>query len=207
MKKFSINEVDFSKYDLVIFDLDDTLYPEKDYLFLVYQEIADYTQQKYGISKKISFSFLKESFLKNGRENLLDIFIKEKQIDNKEIKNYLYIMRTISLRGKLKLFPLIKLKLKQAVSTTKVCVVTNGNPIQQRNKVAQIDWDDIEVHNIYYANEISPKPSCEIYEIIKKDFLLNENDKILMIGDSQIDEEFAKNIDADFCLVDNDIKS
>ncbi len=201
MKKFFINEVDFSKYDLVIFDLDDTLYSEKDYLFQVYQEIAEYIESNYKILKEESFHFLKEYFLIKGRKKLFDEFIKEKQIGSSEIDDFLHIMRTISLPNKLSLYPLMKEKLKEVIGKTKVCVVTNGNPIQQRNKVAQINWENIEIRNIYYANEVVPKPSVAVFEIIKKDFLFKGNDKILMIGDSQVDEEFAKNIGADFVKI------
>ncbi len=201
MKKFSINEVDFSKYNLIIFDLDNTLYLEKDYLFEVYEKIAEYTEKKYGLSKELSFDFLKNYFEKKGRENLLDIFIEEKQINRNEIGVFLHIMRNISLKRKLDLLHLSKIKLMEAISVSNVCIVTNGNPIQQKNKIKQINWGNIKIKKVYYANEIAPKPSKEIFKNIQKDFRLTNNHKTLMIGDSEVDKDFAKNIGADYVFI------
>ncbi len=201
MKKFSIRGINFSKYDLVIFDLDNTLYSEKDYLFQVYRKIADYTQEKYGISSDLSYIFFINYFIKQGRINLFDTFFEQNNIDSKEIETYLHIMRTITLDRKLELYPLIVKYVEKAQEKSNVCIVTNGNPIQQRNKVAQIDWKGIKINKIYYANELAPKPSNEIFKLIKEDFSLIDTSKVLMLGDSIIDRDFAINIGADFINV------
>lgn len=202
MKNYSINTVNFSKYKLVIFDLDNTLYNENTYLFEVYKEIANYMYVKYNISKETSYFFLKETFLKEGRSKLLNKFCNKFSISNQEIKPCLHIMRTIKLSNKLILFPDIEEKLNESLKSTNVCVITNGNPIQQKNKVAQINWRNINLEKIYYANEIKPKPSPQLFnEKIKKDYKLESNDKILMIGDSDVDREFAKNIQSDFVFI------
>ncbi len=47
------------------------------------------------------------------------------------------------------------------------------NPIQQKNKVKQIDWLGNESSiDFFYANEIKPKPSIDIFELKIKNNLV-----------------------------------
>jgi FMN phosphatase YigB (HAD superfamily) len=191
--------VNFRDYDLVIFDLDNTLYDESLYLFKAYEEIAFYLSRRYSHLSAYEITiFLKNQFLANGREFLLDKLFATFRIKD-EIKKCLEIMRTIKFREKISLTEKGKILLSEAVSQTKVIVLTNGNPKQQKNKIEQIDWGNfLDYVQIVYANEYAPKPSSKVFEeyIVK---LYNvEPKKVLMIGDSKADEGFAKEIGSFF---------
>lgn len=94
------------KYKIVIFDFDDTLVHEKDFLLLVYHQISSYVAHKYGINGKDIFLFLKDEFFRNGREKILDKLIFKYNLDKDSISDFLHIMRTIEINPKLKIKPI-----------------------------------------------------------------------------------------------------
>ena len=151
------------------------------------------------------YSFLKNKFKAGERTNLFDKLIDVFKLQKHLIRDFLRIMRTVECGKKIPMKDGLYDMLLKAIIGAQVCIVTNGNVQQQQNKVKHINWMGIkEKIKIYYANEIKPKPSNKIFlEIISKDFNLSEMDKILMIGDSAVDHEFALNINAEFKLIDH----
>lgn len=191
--------VNFRNYDLVIFDLDNTLYDENLYLFRAYEEIASYLSKKYShLSAYEINTFLKNQFLINGREFLLNQLFVAFCIKD-EIEHCLEIMRTIKFKEKISLTEKGIGLLSEAISHTKVIVLTNGNPQQQKNKIEQLDWRNLlDYVEIVYANEYAPKPSSKVFEEYIMKFYSVQPNNVLMIGDSKVDEEFAKEIGSFF---------
>lgn len=191
--------VRFKDYDLVIFDLDNTLYDENLYLFKGYLDIARYLSNKYSHIPFLECKmYLEVTFQREGRKFLFDkLFDKYKIVD--ELEDCLKLMREVNFDSKIKLFKTSYLLLKDAINSTKVCILTNGNPAQQKNKIRQIEWegllDDI---NIVFANEYAPKPSAKVFEDYIKNFYNINPANVLMIGDSKVDEEFAIEVGSSF---------
>lgn len=195
--------VRFEDYDLVIFDLDNTLYDENLYLFKGYLDIARYLSNKYSHIPFLECKmYLEVTFQREGRKFLFDkLFNKYKIVD--ELEDCLKLMREVTFDSKIKLFKTSYLLLKDAINSSKVCVLTNGNPTQQKNKIRQIEWegllDDI---NIVFANEYAPKPSAKVFE----DYLLPKynliSKKILFIGDDISDKSFSQGIGCQFINIE-----
>ena len=57
---------------LVIFDLDDTLYNERDFVYSGFMEVATYLSNKYGISKNILFDDMVNILNSRGRGKIFD---------------------------------------------------------------------------------------------------------------------------------------
>lgn len=211
MKSITSNKLDFSVYKLVIFDLDNTIFNEFDYLDFAYIEIAQYLHKKTkSPSYNDYYNFLKNKFKNGGRTNLFDKLIDSFKLQefSKEylIRDFLNIMRTVNCKNSLSMKKGVYDILSRATKETQVCILTNGNVQQQQNKVKHINWKGIKIKT-YYANEIKPKPSNKIFlDIISKDFNLFEKDKTLMVGDSKVDYKFASNINAEFILIDHLLK-
>lgn len=187
MKKSFIQQ-----FDLIIFDLDGTLYDEKMYLFNCYKNIAEKLVPKH---KREAEIYLCETFIKEGRENLFNkLFVKFGCIEN--ISACLNIMRTSRMPKSIPLYAPMLDFIKQANAS---CIVTNGNVMQQRNKIKYLDWQGLSM-DVFYANTIEPKPSAAIFfqEIQPK----YKPKSILMVGDTNIDNQFADNIGAEFLYVD-----
>lgn len=182
----------FTKYKLVIFDLDDTLYPEREYLFSAYESIAKLVADRSGSNEWVYSEYLKKSFINGGRGNLFDSFINEFNLSNLvSIQEMLLILRTncceLTLYRKAK--DLLDYLQNEGVKSV---IFTNGNLTQQHNKINCLKLkDSYPAVAVYYASEYEPKPSPVGLKAILLDFNINSK-KALVIGDSTTDYEAAK---------------
>jgi len=174
--------------DLII-DLDNTIYEETDYLFQAYKKIADVLSQKYDkISSESVYSFLKETFQKNGRKRIFDKLIKRFDLDN-DISLMLNILRNVKIPCKIEPFPKITKLISYVLKcNNKVIVFTNGNYLQQKNKLNYINFGHFKNELIFeFAVLYEPKPSTLGLEIIIDKYSLDK-ESIIYIGDSKFDE-------------------
>lgn len=191
------------KYDYFLFDLDNTLYSEIRYLDEAYLNISQFLETKTKIKSHRLYDFLLLSFKEKGRTNLFNDMFAHFEIDSKHLKDILKIMRTFKSQKKIPLYSKMYQILPEIINTSKqVFVVTNGNVIQQNNKVKNIEWKSLEKELIFiFANEYERKPSRESFSFIKEKYLIKEKSTI-MIGDSIFDKEYAENCKIDFMFVE-----
>ena len=186
-------------YDTFLIDLDDTLYDEKLYLFEAYERISVFLSHRKNIEPELISGFLKETFQKEGRTNLFDKLIHTFKMGHTLMDEILDVMRNINLKNKIQLFPEAYVLLAQLNERNKkTIIVTNGNITQQENKLKNIDWRGLRNSiEVIYAKNFGSKPNCSVFDFACTKFNLT-NQKILMIGDSTVDREFAKNSSIDF---------
>jgi phosphoglycolate phosphatase-like HAD superfamily hydrolase len=213
--------LNFQNYDTIIFDLDGTLYPEINYLTPAFKAISEAFEAKYAVNALEIEQFLIRTFEKEGRSMLFNKcfnhFLKtENDAENDEnteggyfydmpIAHYLDILRTVKIAQKIALFPYVYRLIPQLVAEKKqIFVLTNGNPKQQRNKIAHLDWQNLDKHITFvFANEFAPKPSPTVFsDFLEPNFHLKTK-KTLFIGDAETDAEFSQNVGFDFLHVDN----
>ena len=194
----------FSKYKLIVFDLDNTLILERDYLFEGYEEIACYIESTVSVEKLKIQNYLKDEFIKNGRTKLLSRMMGHFNIRKPELEVILNVLRTYTPVTKIALIKNMKVILEELKDENIPYVIfTNGNVDQQKNKVANIEWDGL-LTDVIYANEISPKPDpISFTNYLLKSQIRIKKKEILMIGDSFVDELFAENLGCDFKDVSN----
>jgi phosphoglycolate phosphatase-like HAD superfamily hydrolase len=206
----------FKDYEVIFFDLDDTLYPEIAYLTTAFKAIGKDFEKKYALNAAEVESFLTQTFEKEGRQKLFNKcffhFFESKNGAYTEgsfffkefLSKALHILRTVQPTEKIALFPYVYALIPQLLSEKKqIFVVTNGNVSQQKNKIAHLDWQNLDTSLTFvFANEYAPKPSPKVFnDFLEPDFNL-KNKKILFIGDATTDEQFSQNIGADFLHVD-----
>ena len=191
-----------------MFDLDNTLYDEKEFLFGAYKKISFYLENKYSINNELIYNYLTYHFETSGRKNIFNKLIINFKIPNSELLIFLNILRKYKPVKKYTLFPEIKLLFIELIKSNKLfIIVTNGNVEQQQNKIKNINWEGLSIPKIFYANTISPKPSPKIYlEKIVPSFNLKENSNLLFIGDSNEDKLFSKNIGSKFYDINKYLK-
>lgn len=192
-----------TSYQTYIFDLDNTLYAETDYLFVAYEAIAKYLAQKRPeIKAEAMAEFLKTGFVHHGRQGLFDGLLDKFKIKGIELADLLEILRTVSIDPNLELYPLMAASLDQLNEKGKdIFVVTNGNTIQQRNKVDHLEWNNrLDFIEVVYAQEHEPKPSPAAFHWLNKNRRVITDDTI-MIGDQKTDEQFAANAQIDFIYI------
>ncbi|MDB2446945.1 hypothetical protein N9W37_03065, partial [Candidatus Pelagibacter bacterium] len=74
----------------LIFDLDNTIYLETEFLFRVYKEIS---KTSVNTNPKIIYEFLKKTFLNQGRNNLFNKLENSFPTESFSVEKSLFIMR------------------------------------------------------------------------------------------------------------------
>lgn len=186
---------EFLSYRVFIFDLDNTIYNEEEYLFQGYAAIARFLAGVSGvINEEAFFQELKNIFLKEGRTNLFNKVVKKFHLDHSLVSDCISILHTFEITDKLK----INLKIKPLLAELKrankhIFILTNGNPTQQKNKVKNIEWGElIDYFQVLYANELKPKPSPDGVEKILM-MTAGKKSEVVLIGDSETDRLCAEN--------------
>jgi FMN phosphatase YigB (HAD superfamily) len=175
-----------------IFELDDVLYPEKDYLLQVYYLFGSFLEYTELIDQKKATSFMVDAYVSEGKEIVFDQLKDKFKLDEKYRFNFNHLNITAKLPLKLLLHQnMLTLLQDIVVDRKKIFILTNGNPEQQLNKIKQIDWRGLEPYlTCYFANEIAPKPETDSIDLLIKDHSLQRRN-ILMIGNSDIDRQCA----------------
>jgi len=176
---------------LVIFELDDVLFPEKDYLLQVYYLFAqfiEYMEQK--LATPI-LEFMRNEFEANGSEDIFEKTASAFNIDRKYKRNFDLLHLNARLPLKLLLYKNMLEFLQQLViDRKKICIVTAGNPEQQLNKIKQTEWNGLESYlTVYFSAELNQTKS----EIFKNILIQNNlsNDEALVVGVNNLDEHQA----------------
>ena len=73
----------------VVFDLDDTLYPEKDYVLSGFRAVANWMDTHYGISAKATYLELKQIFENKSRSNTFDLWLIQHQLSVDKLVRHL----------------------------------------------------------------------------------------------------------------------
>lgn len=181
-------------YKVVLFDLDDTLYLERDYVYSGYKAIANFIGEKYNLlSDDLYFKMIelsKESYSNvfNRLFNFYDI-----KIDNNELKKIIGIYKNH--------FPNIKLckDSEKAINILlekgiRLGLITDGDSIQQRNKINALKIEKY-FEKIIITDELAPnrefwKPNKKAFEIMV-DFFKEEPRNMLYIGDNLNKDPFG----------------
>lgn len=169
-----------SKNNAIVFDLDDTLYPEIDYLKSAYQFISG----KIAPFDKTLYFLMLEKYFKN--EN---VFGYLEQIYNVDKSQLLIWYRTHF--PNIKLYPHVESFIKNFRDDCKFAIITDGRSITQRNKIKSLGLD-LYIDTIIISEEIgSEKPNPANFEKVKE--LLN-CDNYCYIADNTKKDFFTPNM-------------
>ncbi len=184
-----------NKRDL-IFDLDNTLIDEKEYLYSAYLEIA----KKADFKKSTEiFNYLKITFKNSGRKNIYQKMVEEFKLKNLYLQDFLNILRTHKPKNKFLTLPWFDNWIKLISCEFPIYLITNGNFIQQKNKINNLILPNGSYFKkVIFATKYQHKPSSKSFQLLDKEFKLNDP---IYIGDSEIDMQFAKNSFIEFINV------
>ncbi|PWK79660.1 phosphoglycolate phosphatase-like HAD superfamily hydrolase [Mucilaginibacter oryzae] len=186
-----------------IFELDNVLYPEKDYYFQVYYLFANMLEYVELTDAKAATKLLTDTYMAEGKDaafnRLAEQFPEAGQYRDK-FENQLL---TAKLPLKLLLYQnMLTLMQEIVVDRKKLFIVTNGNIQEQINKIKQTEWHGLEKYlRCYFAEETRPKPEPDVMELIMKTDHLQRREMV-MIGHSQADLLCAEACGIDYFDVD-----
>jgi phosphoglycolate phosphatase-like HAD superfamily hydrolase len=188
-----------SNYKVVVFDYDDTLVSEKEFLFFTYRQIAALVYRSHKIPENEVFEYLKNEFELHGRDLLFNKLIRKYNLPITMLSDLLGLMRTAVISPALTLLPGMKSLLKRILEKdVKVYVLTNGNHLQQINKIRHTQWEGLEKRiSFVFADLHEPKPSPVCLQLIQKQTNTDCRDMVF-IGDSEIDYQCALNAKVPF---------
>ena len=199
MTMLTYADIDSSKKGF-IFELDNVLYPERDYLLQVYYLFANFIEFTETVpTAKELIDFLKTAYEHHGPEELFERASQMFGIDAKYRDNFEKLHYTARLPLKLVLFPnMLNLLQEMVVDRRQIFLVTNGNPEVQLNKIRQVEWNGLEQYLVvYFAAELKEKPETDVLEsILDKHQLLRRD--LVIIGNNDTDEDFARASGIDF---------
>lgn len=182
-----------------IFELDNVIYPEKDYLFQVYYLFASAIEYTDLVDAKATTDLMVATYIEEGNDVVFDRIKEKLGIDEKYRKSFEHLLLTAKLPLKLLVYKnVLELLQEIVVDRKKIFIVTNGNPQQQLNKIRQTEWNGLEPYlTCYFTSESRPKPETDAIELIIKEHDLNRRD-IMMVGATNIDSLCAEAVGVDY---------
>jgi FMN phosphatase YigB (HAD superfamily) len=176
-----------------IFELDDVLYPEKDYLYQVYYLFAALLEYTELIDAKETTNLMINTYTAEGKDVVFDRLKEYFKIDEKFRNNLDGLLITAKLPLKLLVYKnILNLLQEIVIDRKKVFIVTNGNPAQQLNKIKQTEWHGLEEYlTCYFAEETAAKPEPDVLHLLIKEHNLQRRD-IVMIENSETDRRCAE---------------
>ena len=167
----------------LIFDLDDTLYYEKEYVLGAFKEVAYYLGNKYGENKEKLYIRMKEILEELGRGKVFNIICEENNF-YEDIKHLVDIYR--SSRPELKLYDDSKEFLTWARKEKyELGIITDGCSKVQWNKIKDLDIENL-VDKVIVTDDLGEefwKPHKKSYLDMMSYFNINKNECIY-IGDN-----------------------
>ena len=184
-----------------IFELDNVLYPEKDYLYQVYYLFSSLLEYTELIDAKETTNLLINTYISEGKDVVFDRVKEKFNIDEKYRHNLDHLLITAKLPLKLFLYKnMLNLLQEIVIDRKKVFIVTNGEPEQQLNKIKQTEWHGLEQYLIvYFTEETSPMPEPDVIDLLIKDHGLQRRD-LLMIANSENDRLCAEASGIDYII-------
>ena len=172
----------------VIFELDNVLFPEKDYLLQVYYLFAQFIEYAEQKEAQPIVAFMRSAYEQSGSDGLFEKTAAQFKIDPKYQYNFDLLHQNARLPLKLLLFQeMLKFLQELVVNRIKIFIVTAGNPEQQLNKIKQTEWNGLEQYlTVYFADELK-QAKAEIFQNILSINNLSA-EQALVIGANNFDE-------------------
>jgi putative hydrolase of the HAD superfamily len=193
-------------YTTIIFDLDNTLYAEIEYLSRAYINIGNkISNLSNHFSANDIHNFLLEEFKSNGRKNLYQKLTTKFDNVNYSLSDFLDDLREVvipenSIQIKEEFYSFIT----RNINNYNFFIATNGNKIQQENKIRSVNIPYKDRFNVVYCDTFGigkSKPNPFFINYISKSFNIRLNDMIF-IGDSVEDYNAARSGEIDFLTVE-----
>lgn len=167
----------------LIFDLDDTLYYEKEYVLGAFKEVAYYLEDKYKNSGENLYERMKEILEESGRGKIFDIICEENNF-TEDIRALVEIYR--NSRPKLHLYEDSKQFLNWAREQGyKLGIITDGCSKVQWNKIKALNLENF-VNKIIVTDDLGKefwKPHQKSYMNMMDDFNVSKAECVY-IGDN-----------------------
>ena len=196
-------ETYIKSYGSFVFDLDDVLYPERDYLLQVYYLFANFMEYTEQLNAQGIIDFMKTAYEQAGPAGIFEKAAARFGIPEQYKQNFSLLHRTAKLPLKLLVFdPVMKFMQDLVVDRKQLFLLISGDPEQQLNKIKQVEWMGLQQYlRVYFCAEFAPKPNPESLSYLIETHELKP-EEVLVIGKRDPDEEMAGLLGVKFLEVD-----
>lgn len=160
----------------LIFELDDVLFPQKDYDLQVYYLFSNFIEYLDAFPPaQEMLSFITKRYDVHGNENMFSEVANAFGIDVKYKENLALLFTNAKLPLKLLLYKeALALLQELVVNRTDIYILTAGKPEQQLNKIKQTEWNGLDKYlKVYFTDEFSAEQP-----VLALNHLLTENNLI-----------------------------
>jgi len=167
---------------LYLFELDDVLFPKKDYLLQIYYLFAQFVEFTEGRPIAADMvNFMKEVYMEQGEDAVYEATKDHFKFDKDYRENFERLKVNGHLPLKLYLYIEIKLLFASIIERgAKIAILTKGNPAMQLNKLKHIDWQGFDRDvRIYFSDELNFR-NIEPFSYIALENQINETDLIFI---------------------------
>jgi len=186
-----------------IFEIDDVLYPQKDYLLQVYYLFAQFIEYAEQISAEEIIKSMQHTYTLTGSEDIFEKTAEQFNIPSKYKVNFDLLFLSARLPLKLLMFnEMLNFLQEITVERKQIFIFTNGDPMMQLNKIKQLEWHGLEsCLTVYFAAETALKPAVDGIQLILDTHGLKRED-VLLVGKLKLDEACAANAGIEYLNVD-----
>lgn len=156
----------------LLFEADNVLFPEKDYLLQVYYLFAHLLEYTETVPPAAELTgFLKTAYAHHGEAGLFERAAETFAIDRKYRAQFDQMHKTARLPAKLLLYQaMLDLMREARLDGKQLFIFTDGDPATQLNKLRHVEWNGLDqAVKVYFQAELRTKG----YEPF--DYLLREN--------------------------------
>jgi len=169
---------------LIIFDLDDTLYPERTFVESGFEAVAKCIEKEFKIRKKEFFRILLDILKKEGRGQIFDTALRKYDLYNKNLVDKLVEVYR-SHKPTIKPYSGAKSLLNSFKKKYKLALITDGLGYVQRNKVKALTIENLFDLIIYTDDYSEKKSKPDLYSFRKAIEHLNVSPReAIYIGDN-----------------------
>lgn len=174
-----------------VFELDDVLYPKKDYWLQVYYLFAQFIEYTEQIEGQGIVNVMQEIYNKEGNTDIFRKTAAKLQLPDKYQVNFDLLQQNAKLPLKLLLFaPVLNFLQEIRKSAKPIFLLLEGNPAQQLNKIRQMEWNGLEQYlKVYFIAEMDRGVPEALERILLENNFKSED--ILVIGASDTDDNLA----------------
>lgn len=153
------------RWQAIVFDMDDTLYPEHDYVMSGFRAVADWVSGEFGIPKEDGFTTLKQLYENGVRGNTFNLWLQKYELETLElVKQLVTVYRNHN--PTIQPFPAVIPLLKELQNTCMLGVITDGYLTVQQKKFHALSishFFDCVIYSDTWGRE-NWKPSHKPYQ-------------------------------------------
>lgn len=196
-------EAYINEHQAFVFELDDVLYPLKDFHLQVYYLFAAFMEYTEQLNASAMVQFMKETYEQEGEQVVLDRTFEKFEIAAQYKENFALLNKTAKLPLKLLLFdPVLKFMQDLVVERKPIYLLVAGDPEQQLNKIRQIEWNGLEQYiRVFFKAEVTLNPNHDSLAKFVTAHKLQAQE-VLVIGRAEADRHMAAELGIKFLMVD-----